>query len=173
MAEIINNEDFARLFMQNQPSLLRFVRSMVPQFADAEDVLQETAVALWKKAAEYDTEQPFLPWAMQFAKYKIYQHRRNNQNRVVLDSDVLEFLMEEGEGVDPILEKRRHHLAVCLKKLSDKSTSLLQLRFYEKLTVQQVAEESGISASTLYKVYYRIRDELAKCITNSMREELA
>ena len=113
MAQHIENEVFARLFMQNQHALLRFIRIMTPQLADAEDILQETAVALWQKAADYNPDLPFLPWAMQFARNKIYQHRRKNHNRLVLDNDIIETLMEEHEHVSPELETRIGSLIRC------------------------------------------------------------
>ena len=172
MMQHVENEAFARLFMQNQHALLRFIRVMAPQLADAEDILQETAVSLWQKQADYNADMPFLPWAMQFARNKVYQHRREHHKSLVLDNDVLETLMEEHEKITPELERRRHFLMFCLKKLPEQNARLLELRYFERMTVQEIAEEMKESASTLYKVFYRIRAELMKCVSRSMEQEV-
>ena len=171
MVQHIENEAFARLFMQNQHALLRFIRIMAPQLADAEDILQETAVALWQKAADYNPDLPFLPWAMQFARNKVYQHRRKNHNWLVLDNDVIETLMQEHEHVAPELESRRVFLASCLKKLPKQSARLLELRYFDRMQVPEIGVELKISVSTLYKIFYRIRAELMKCVSRSMLQE--
>jgi DNA-directed RNA polymerase specialized sigma24 family protein len=40
-------DQFLRLFVQAEPALLRAIMSLVPNQADARDVLQETAAVLW------------------------------------------------------------------------------------------------------------------------------
>jgi RNA polymerase sigma-70 factor (ECF subfamily) len=43
------------------------VSVLVPNLPDAEDIVQQTAVALWEKFDEYDPKLPFTPWACRFA----------------------------------------------------------------------------------------------------------
>lgn len=54
-------EEFIRLFLESERELLRYVMVLVPNPADARDVVQETAVALWKKSDHYDRTKPFVP----------------------------------------------------------------------------------------------------------------
>src|SRR4051812_35307759 len=53
-----------------------YVGSVIGSSAEAADVLQETNVALWEKADEYDTARPFLPWAYQFAWFEVLAYRK-------------------------------------------------------------------------------------------------
>jgi RNA polymerase sigma-70 factor, ECF subfamily len=46
------------------------VAPLVPNVADAEDIVQQTAIALWEKFDAYDPAQPFTPWACRFALNK-------------------------------------------------------------------------------------------------------
>ncbi len=48
----------------------RYVAALVPNVADAEDIVQQTALALWEKFDAYDPSQPFTPWAWRFALNK-------------------------------------------------------------------------------------------------------
>ncbi|MEI8234887.1 MAG: sigma-70 family RNA polymerase sigma factor [Verrucomicrobiota bacterium] len=168
-----NNETFTRLFMQNQHALKRFIRAMVPNASDAEDVLQETAVVLWQKQPEYDPSRPFFPWAMQFARNKIYQFRRHHaRDRLILDDDVFGLLLAERPSLEPQLDRRRHWLDTCFKKLPGHSAGLMERRYFDGMTVQEIAAETQTSVSTLYKLFYRIRDALMRCVENSLVQEV-
>jgi RNA polymerase sigma-70 factor, ECF subfamily len=46
--------------------------ALVPNVADAEDIVQQAAIALWEKFDAYDPAQPFTPWACRFALNKYY-----------------------------------------------------------------------------------------------------
>jgi RNA polymerase sigma-70 factor (ECF subfamily) len=56
-------ESLIRLLTQHQEGLYRYVFALVPHEDDAEDVLQNTNVALYRKSDQYDPGKPFLPWA--------------------------------------------------------------------------------------------------------------
>ena len=43
------HKDFIRLFLEAEKDLLRYVMVLIPNVADARDVVQEAAVALWDK----------------------------------------------------------------------------------------------------------------------------
>src|SRR5450755_3834236 len=58
---------FLRLFLSSERELLRYVAALVPNLADAEEIVQQTAVVLGKKFDQYDAQQPFTPWACRFA----------------------------------------------------------------------------------------------------------
>ena len=61
------HKDFIRLFLEAEKDLLRYVMVLIPNVADARDVVQEAAVALWDKIDLYDPDKPFAPWACRFA----------------------------------------------------------------------------------------------------------
>src|SRR5439155_15875370 len=64
---------FLSLFLRSEREIFRYVAALVPNLADAEDIVQQTAVALWEKFDSYDPNQPFTPWACRFALNKTKQ----------------------------------------------------------------------------------------------------
>ena len=52
---------FLSLFLRSEREVFRYVAALVPNVADAEDIVQQTAVALWEKFDAYDPAQPFTP----------------------------------------------------------------------------------------------------------------
>ena len=60
-------EQFVRHFAGAEHEIYRYVLALVPNGSDAQDIVQETAVALWRKFDEYNPNEPFIPWACRFA----------------------------------------------------------------------------------------------------------
>ena len=61
---------FLSLFLRSEREIFRYVAALVPNVADPEDIVQQTAIALWEKFDAYDPAQPFTPWACRFALNK-------------------------------------------------------------------------------------------------------
>ena len=70
---------FLRLFLPSERELFRYVAALVPNVADAEEIVQQTAVELWKKFDQYDAQQPFTPWACRFALNIVKQWMASRQ----------------------------------------------------------------------------------------------
>ena len=51
---------FVRLLLQHQNDLLGYILPLVGCLDDAQDVLQETATALWQKFDRYDPGRPLI-----------------------------------------------------------------------------------------------------------------
>ena len=64
---------FLSLFLRSEREIFRYVAVLVPNLADAEDIVQQTALALWEKFDAYDPNRPFTPWACRFALNKARQ----------------------------------------------------------------------------------------------------
>src|SRR3954451_5564527 len=62
---------FLRLFLQNQRRLYAYILTLLPNRADADDVLQDTTLTMWDKfdAAEPPTD--FLAWGRRIAFHKV------------------------------------------------------------------------------------------------------
>ena len=54
------SEQLARLWTESQPVVAAYVLSIIPNFHQAEDVLQQVAVALVSEFERFDASRPFL-----------------------------------------------------------------------------------------------------------------
>lgn len=163
---------FVQILLRHQADLLRFIFPLVGCFDDAQDVLQETAAALWKKFAEYDPEQPFLPWAKQFARNEVLMHHRRRRRYTFLTEPLIDSLLQEQSQLETVREQRQKALEACLKKLPEADRVLLDRRYAEQnSTLQELAEESGQTANVLYKALGRIRRQLLECINRKLASD--
>src|SRR5215216_7681466 len=111
---------FLSLFLRSEREVFRYVAALVPNVADAEDIVQQTALALWEKFDAYDPVHPFTPWACRFALNKTKQWIERRQRwQALLERGLAEELTQRREELRPEIETRLRHLEGCLGKLPD------------------------------------------------------
>ena len=70
------NELFTKCWTQAQPAVATFIFSAIPDFHEAEDVVQKVAVTVLRKFEDYDRTRSFTAWAMGMAKIELRAWRR-------------------------------------------------------------------------------------------------
>ena len=169
------NDEFVRRFVRCQQDLYAYIVTLVPNIADAQDILQETAIALWAKADEYRLEEPFMPWASRFAwfqvrKFRMYQARRRRHVIALSDEALAALAAERAAGFDsaagrgPLLDQ-------CVQKLAEADRLLLRQRYDSRTSIREIARLSGVEAAQLYKRLERIRRALLDCVNQTALEE--
>jgi len=160
---------FVRLFLQHQNGLLRFIHPLVGSLDDAQDVLQETAAALWRKFDRFDPGQPFLAWAKRFARNEVLMHHRRRRRFTFLTDELIDELADRQEDREALARQRGDALRLCLEKLPEADRHLLERRYAEAgATIQRLAAETGESANVLYKALARIRRQLLDCVSRTL-----
>ncbi|MDA7916226.1 sigma-70 family RNA polymerase sigma factor [Verrucomicrobia bacterium] len=177
--DVKNNDptaDFLMLYSRSQMDLQRYLLMLLPNRSDADDVMQETALVLWRKFGEYDHCKPFLPWAKQFVYFQVLSHRKKQQTRRKYFSEsALEKLAEDGmeqdEGEKGLLDAQRQALGGCRAKLSKEDQELLAFRYAKDGALQDLAASSGKTVNALSLSLHRIRRKLLDCVDRVLARE--
>ena len=163
---------FLSLFLRSEREIFRYVAALVPNVADAEDIVQQTALALWEGFDAYDPSQPFTPWACRFALNKARQWIERRQRwQALLEGGLAEELALRREELRPELDARLKHLEGCLNKLPDEQRSLVEGYYYHRDGIEKLAESSGRTVVATYKTLQRVRQALKLCIENATKPE--
>ncbi len=163
---------FLSLFLRSEKEIFRYVAALVPNIADAEDIVQQTAVALWEKFDAYDPQQPFTPWACRFALNKARQWIERRQRwQALLEQGLAEEVAARRDELRPDLESRLRHLDKCLASLPDDQRSLVEGYYYRRVAVDSLAEASGKTVVATYKTLQRVRHALRLCIEGAAKPE--
>ena len=97
----IHHDQFLRLFAEHEPELRTFVRSLLPARGDAAEVMQEVAVVLWQKFAEFDPNRDFRRWAFGIARFEALAYRRDQaQDRHLFDDELAGKLADEAAAAE-------------------------------------------------------------------------
>ena len=163
---------FLSLFLRSEREIFRYVAVLVPNVTDAEDIVQQAAMALWEKFDAYDPDQPFTPWACRFALNKARQWIERRQGwQALLDRGLAEELMQRRQELLPEFEMRLKHLEGCLGKLPEEQRSLVEGYYYERTSIETLAQRSGRSEAATYKMLQRIRHALQLCVEARIQPE--
>ena len=166
------HDRFLRLFTTNEPAVRAFVRRLVPLREDAQDVMQEIALVLWRKFGEYRSSDDFRRWAFGVARYEILAWLRDtSRNRQLLAADVVELLADESVKADQRLESQREALRACLDKLPKPERQLVMAAYQRGAQVQEVATLSGRTVAAFYQWLHRVRLLLLNCVRRAMVKE--
>ncbi len=168
----LDDDAFMRLVFESERELLRYVMAVVPDRADARDVVQETLIALWKKRDEYDPAFPFAPWACRFAINEIRLHRRRESRwRWIQDDRLIEMLFQRREELAPQLDRRREYLRSCLEKLPRRQRCVVEGYYLHEENTEELAQRINASVDAVYKVLQRTRQALYECVTRALQAE--
>lgn len=165
-------QQFLSLFLRSEREIYRYVAALVPNVADAEDIVQQTALALWERFDAYDPSKPFTPWACRFALNKTRQWIERHQRwRALLDGELAEELARRRDELLPEMETRLRHLEGCLGRLPIDQRTLVEGYYYRRTDIGQLAAQSGRTVASAYKALQRIRQSLQVCVEKAGEPE--
>ena len=160
-------EQFIQLLAQHERGLAAYVMTFVASAADADDILQDTKLWLWRSFDQFELGSSFGAWARQAAFYRIQQYfrkRGKERSRRAFSDDCLEQLATQYERRSDSLDERAERLSHCVDRLSSAHRRILTLRYREGLVVDEIARRTERTVSATYRVLSRIRMALRQCV---------
>jgi RNA polymerase sigma factor (sigma-70 family) len=130
---------------------------------DAEDLVQDTLIALHTRRASYDPARPFTPWLFAIARYRLID--RHRRLRYDLDVDDLDFILGDSGFEDA--EGARMDVAALLATLPPKQANAIRATKLEGLSVTEAAARYGMSESDVKVSVHRGLKALARRLEGS------
>jgi RNA polymerase sigma-70 factor, ECF subfamily len=167
------NGEFTALFSTCQRSLFLFSMSLLGNVADAEEVVQDCGLILWKKFHEFQPGTSFIHWACQVARFQALKVREKRFRGPHLFSNdfMASFAVAINDESLAKLELRREAFAECIKRLSPADRELIIRRYREGTSTREVAESLERSVQGTRRSLQRIREALAECVRRKLARE--
>ncbi len=161
------DDRFLRLLMQHRQALHSFVHGLIRDAHMTEDVMQEAAVVLWKKFADFESGTNFGAWAREIAYREVLRHRRREwKAHKHLDEEVVQNILaayrRREEGLAPA--DHRDALRNCLEELGGSPRDVIELRYRQGLSSSQVASQLQRTPGAVDAIAYRTKMRLADCV---------
>ncbi len=167
---VVEKSAFINLLTNHYCRLHSFVLCMVPNKADADDVMQETTLLMWEKFNEFEPGTDFFAWAKTIARYRILNLRtKKARSHCQLNDKVLELLQSERDGYDDQIDKKLDALRQCIKKLSNDHRAILQFKYSAEIPARMIAKRTGIPLHTLYRKIANLHAILLSCVRREMQ----
>jgi RNA polymerase sigma-70 factor (ECF subfamily) len=180
---------FARLYERTSGHLFAVVLRIQRDRAQAEDLLQEVYVAVWKAAAGFDAAraQP-LTWLTSIARNRAIDSLRRAAAQPRLESttraddddddarpDAVERAADEGPGPLDLLGRASEArlLAQCMEHLSPPQRQSVALAFFDGLSHAEVAEHLHEPLGTVKSWVRRALMTLKGCLERSVLRDRA
>ncbi len=160
------------LFVQHMPHIRGFVLSLIPDFSQADDILQDVFLTVTAKAADFQRDTNFLAWAFTIARFRVLKSmNRMDKAFLPLSEEVLERLAAECPDIGAAQDRRIGLLEQCLKKLAPQARRVIDLRYYAAQKPAAIAEQLGLSVNSVSVLLSRSRVLLRECVERQMQTE--
>ena len=165
-------EEFIELITNHWHQLFNLIFCVVQNFTDAEDLFQQTTMALWADFDKFESGTDFGAWSSKVARFRISTYiRSRNRQRVYFSEDLVkEFASVPLESKDAH-DARLAALAECRKKLSSADQELIALCYGGSDSIRDAAYRIGRPVESVYVRLSKIRSALYGCIERSLARE--
>ena len=165
--------EFSDRLLRHQVQLFGFIYSLVRDMDDADDLYQQTCLALWKKIDQYDPTRNFVAWAFGVARYEVSNFLRTRSRSRLYFSDELNLLLAEAHGELDLgnVEDRLEAMNACINKLRRRDQELLDACYRRSMRVAEVAQSFGRSTQSIHNSLKRLRQAIQECVQRTLSRE--
>ena len=176
MASTVKNSDspegspqnFADLLASHQPRLAAYIRSLTADVQASRDILQETNVTLLKKSRDFQPGTNFTAWSFRVAYFEVLSWRRGKgRERLHFDDELVESIAGASEKTSASYDERLDALKGCISELPDRQREIIQRRYLNAESVQDIAADLGYKPNAASQLLHRARTNLLKCINQN------
>ena len=174
---------FATLYEKSSAHLFAVVLRICRDRAQAEDILQEVYVNVWRAASGFDAAQSQpLTWLTSIARNRAIDSLRRAQTQPQLqtshsaddeDSDVYDTTADDQPGPLELLSRASDARALshCMQDLSAPQRQSVALAFYDGLSHAEVAEKMGQPLGTVKSWVRRALMSLKSCLERAAQRD--
>ena len=165
---------FRCLFEQEQERLQHFVRKIVDDADEAENIVQETFAEAYRQIGDFRGEAKVSTWLFSIARHLAYGHLRKSKRHNYKEHDTIEFLQAaQGDATTVTQEaversERRHIVHDALQELPEHYRRVVQLRFFKEKATTETAEQLGLTEVNVRVRLHRARKKLREHLCDRM-----
>jgi RNA polymerase sigma-70 factor, ECF subfamily len=150
------------LFQRHNALVFRIARRILRDDGEAEDVVQQVFLDLFRSAAKFDPAKgSFKVWLLMYAYHRAINHRRNLRAARYYDIEDLEDVLREyvltdrGSAFPFQATEAAHLVRETLEQIRPRQREVIELVYYEGCTADEIAERTGDSAHAVRHNLYR------------------
>lgn len=159
--EELASEEIKKIYQQYSPSLFNFISSKMERREDAEEILQDTWLAILDSLPLFNGRSSFLTWAKSIALHEIadFYRKRKIKSLVFSRLPFLENLVSQALGPELDYQKKetRQEIEKVLSTLSEGYRKILRLKYVEGLSMIEIARALDLSFKSIESRLFRAR----------------
>jgi RNA polymerase sigma-70 factor (ECF subfamily) len=153
------------LFARYQVRVFRFVLRLVRNEANAEDLISEVFLDVWRQAGKFEGRSSVSTWLLSIARFKALSSLRK-RTEGELDDEAAEAIEDDADTPEVTIQKKDKAGAIreCLKALSTEHREIVDLVYYHERSVEEASEILGIPENTVKTRLFYARKRLSELL---------
>lgn len=157
-----DRDAFGTLIRRHQQRIFGLGARLLGNATEADDLVQDTFLRVWRALDRFDEARPFVPWLVRIATNRALDVLNARSRRA--GEEALEALPWEGPSPDEDVDRARLRKEVmrALQTLPDDQRSVLVLRAYEGLSYREIADALELPIGTVMSRLARARETMRR-----------
>lgn len=161
--------DPAQLIEDHQAGIWRYLRALGCESNEAEDLTQETFLAVLTKPFEYYSKPAAASYLRKVAYHRFISARRKSGKEVLtaeleqIDRSWSEWIGQQDDGSE-VLDA----LSDCLTQLPERARWALEMRFRDRMARNVIADKLEITEHGAKNLMQRAKKKLKECIESKL-----
>lgn len=158
---VTKDKGFLQLMDNYKKPLYWHIRRLVVSHEDAEDILQETFIQVYRFAASFKGESKIFTWLYRIATNECTRHFRKNKNWLKNSELINDHIMGDLSGSDnESSEAMLFKFQLAILKLPEKQRLVFNLRYYDELSYEDIGQILNSSVNTLKTNYHYASEKI-------------
>ena len=166
----MDRNKFEDILRWENKKIFNYLLKILRNKEDAEDILQETFLAFYRKM-DIISDETYISYLYRTAHNKALNHikKRKKQNKFSSNYSDMNYMAEEKNDSEPNVQKSIS-VKKALAKLPEKYAILLELQFYQKKSYKEIADMLEMSVEAVDSKLVRAKKKLKKIIMQDSRQ---
>ena len=160
-----DQQAFEYLFSRYKEAIMRLFEQRLGDRATASDLLQETFIKVYLHLADYSDSYTFGQWVYTIARNTLVDYLRRRADDVAIDE---RFRAPAASTPTPeesvIISQTRAHFEASLDELSEEYRRIIEMRFLEEYSYEEIAEKLGRPLNTIKTQIRRAKAQVCRMI---------
>lgn len=160
---------FEALYRGYAPRLMRFLQRLLRRQQTAEEVLNDTMMVVWRKAASFNGDSKVSTWVFAIAYRKALKAMKGLDDPVESDDDLLE-APQPGPEALLMQEQSTALLWEIIGRMSADHRAVIELTYYHGYTYREISEIVGCPVNTVKTRMFHARKQLQNMLSGRKKD---
>jgi len=161
-----SNYGFNLLIRKYQERIYWHIRKMVIDHDDTDDLVQEVFIKVWKNLGKFREDASLFTWIYRIATNECLNFLKKKRRRFFLPIGNVEHEMINKLTTDPLIDADNIEMKLqkALLKLPDKQRLVFNMRYFDNLKYEDIAEITGTSVGALKSSYHHAAKKIEELL---------
>lgn len=166
-----------KLIRRHQDSVYATIAGMLRNSPEVDDIAQQVFIRVWKAASTYEPTAKFKTWLFTIVRNQVFNEMRRTKRKPAFSADAF----EEANGLTVSVDDQpspdeaalhselRQAIDEAIESLPEKARLAVQLRRFENMAYEEIADILGITVSATKSLLFRARTMLRESLDSYLQ----